>query len=88
MKLAPLIATSVAALIVTAAIAQPAAACGWKRYGYGAAAADEAPVRGYRSTRYYRPYRAYRSYGLYQPRLYRPYRGYRSIGVGRVGRRW
>jgi hypothetical protein len=71
MKLPFLIATSVAALVMISAFAQPAAACGWKKYGYyGAAAADVGEVRGYRAHRHYRSHRLYRPYRLYRPVRY------------------
>ncbi len=61
MKLASLIATSVAALIVAAALVSPASACRWeKRAGYSGAAADAGEARGYRSVRHHRAHRLYR----------------------------
>ena len=91
MKPATLMATVVAALVMTAAFSEPASSCGWRRDGYGAAAAaDVGDVRGYRAVRYYRPYRYYRPARLYRPvRYYRPYRLYRPVGVwGPRFRRW
>jgi hypothetical protein len=63
MKLASLIATAVAALIMAASFTQPAAACGWKKSAYHGASADAGEVRGYRAYRSHRPYRVVRPAG-------------------------
>lgn len=90
MKPTTLIATAAATLVMSAAFSAPASSCGWKKYGYGAAAADAGEVRGYRAVKHYRHHRLYRPARLYRPvRYYRPHRLHRPVNLYRpVHKHW
>lgn len=59
MKLASLIATAVAALVMTAAISEPAAACKWKRAGIHGYKAD-AGWKHHRHHRHWKHHKRFR----------------------------
>ena len=55
MKLAPIAAAAVAALVIAAAISTPAAACKWKKAGYqGYRTADAGAVVGWKHRKHWK----------------------------------
>jgi hypothetical protein len=61
MKLAPLTAAAAVALIMTAALSSPAAACKWKKAGYhGYRTADAGAVRGWKHRGHWKHHKRWR----------------------------